>query len=132
MVRQESAFEAFVSSSAGARGLMQVMPATGDEIAAELDWPDYTSQDLYRPLVSLEFGAHYISKWQANLEGDIFAALAAYNGGPGNAIELKKLAPNDPDLFVEIIPFELSETRTYIQRIYELFVLYRRVYDRSP
>ena len=131
VIRQESAFEGFVRSTAGARGLMQVVPATGEELANELRWPaDYRDEDLYRPIVSVRFGAHYLAKWRDHLEGDLYAALAAYNGGPGNAIEWHKLAPNDPDLFLEIVRFE--ETRKYIRGVYEIFSLYRRIYDRTP
>jgi len=110
---------------------MQVLPATGEELANELRWPaDYRDEDLYRPIVSVRFGAHYLAKWRDHLEGDLYAALAAYNGGPGNAIEWHKLAPNDPDLFLEIVRFE--ETRKYIRGVYEIFSLYRRIYDRTP
>jgi peptidoglycan lytic transglycosylase len=131
VIRQESAFEGFVRSTAGARGLMQVVPATGQELANELRWPaNYHDEDLYRPIVSIRFGAHYLAKWRDHLDGDLYAALAAYNGGPGNAIEWQKLAPNDPDLFLEIVRFE--ETRKYIRGVYEIFSLYRRIYDRTP
>ena len=131
VVRQESAFEGFVHSTAGARGLMQVLPATGQEIASELGWPPgYSDEDLYRPLVSIRLGAHYLAKWRDHLQGDLFAALAAYNGGPGNAIEWQKLAPNDPDLFLEVVRYD--ETRRYIRGVYEIFSLYRRIYDRTP
>jgi len=131
VIRQESAFEGFVRSTAGARGLMQVVPATGQELANELRWPiNYRDEDLYRPIVSVRFGAHYLAKWRDHLDGDLYAALAAYNGGPGNAIEWHKLAPNDPDLFLEIVRFE--ETRKYIRGVYEIFSLYRRIYDRTP
>ncbi|HSF80198.1 MAG TPA: tetratricopeptide repeat protein [Anaerolineales bacterium] len=130
VIRQESAFEGFVRSSAGARGLMQIIPATGEEIASRLDWPeDYTSEDLYRPIVSLRFGADYLATWRDYFDGDMYAALAAYNGGPGNAIEWKKLAANDLDLFVEVIRFE--ETRNYLHSIYEIFTIYRRIYERA-
>jgi soluble lytic murein transglycosylase len=131
IIRQESAFESFASSSADARGLMQIVPDTGSELATELDWPDnYTENDLYRPMVSLVFGTHYLSKWREYFGGDMYAALAAYNGGPGNAIEWKNLAPDDPDLFLEVIRFD--ETRAYIRGIYEIFNIYRRIYDRTP
>ena len=131
IVRQESAFESFASSSANARGLMQIVPATGSELATELDWPEnYSNSDLYRPNVSLAFGTHYLAKWRDYFGGDLYAALAAYNGGPGNAIEWKKLAQDDPDLFLEVIRFD--ETRDYIRRIYEIFNIYRRIYDRTP
>jgi soluble lytic murein transglycosylase len=131
VVRQESAFEGFVRSSAGARGLMQIIPATGDEIAKALGWPNnYTENDLYRPAVSIEFGAYYLAKWRDYFKGDLMAALAAYNGGPGNAMNWLKLANGDPDLFLEVIRFE--ETRNYLRGVYEIFCLYRRIYNRTP
>ena len=131
VMRQESLFEGFVSSSAGARGLMQIVPATGAEVAANAGWPeDYSAADLYRPLVSLNLGANYLNRQRAFLGGDIYAALAAYNGGPGNAAAWKDLVPPDPDLYLEVIRFE--ETRNYIRRIYENFNIYRELYDRTP
>jgi len=131
LVRQESAFEGFVRSSAGARGLMQIIPTTGKEIAGSLGWPPgYTDDDLYRPMVSVRMGTYYLAKWRDRFDGDLYAALAAYNGGPGNSAEWRKLAQDDPDLFLEVIRF--SETRNYIRGIYEIFCLYRRIYNRSP
>lgn len=131
VVRQESAFEGFVRSSAGARGLMQIIPATGEEIAKALSWPpDYSPNDLYRPQVSVEYGAYYLAKWRDYFDGDLMAALAAYNGGPGNAMNWHKQAKGDPDLFLEIIRF--AETRNYIRGVYEIFGLYRRIYNRTP
>jgi soluble lytic murein transglycosylase len=131
VIRQESLFEGFISSSASARGLMQIIPTTGQEIAANAGWPpDYQEADLYRPLVSLTLGTDYLNRQRAFLSGDLYAALAAYNGGPGNAATWQKLVPPDPDLFLEVIRFE--ETRNYIRRIAEIFSIYRRLYDRTP
>ena len=128
VIRQESLFEGFVKSTANAHGLMQVVPATGQQIATELNWPpNYDSTDLYRPNVSVRFGAYYLAKNRDLLGGNIFAALAAYNGGPGNAIAWNELAGNDPDLFVEVIRFQ--ETRDYIRLIYEIFGTYRAIYS---
>ncbi len=131
VVRQESAFEGFVRSSAGARGLMQIIPATGQEIAADIRWPEeYSDEDLYRPNVSVLYGSEYLSKWRDHFGGDLYAALAAYNGGPGNAIEWRNLAGGDQDLFLEIVRF--NETRNYIRGIYEIYSIYRRIYNRTP
>lgn len=131
VVRQESAFEGFVHSSAGARGLMQIIPSTGLEVASSLGWPtEYNDDDLYRPVVSILLGSHYLSKWRDRLNGDLFAALAAYNGGPGNAQAWQELAAGDPDLFLEIVRFE--ETRNYIRGVYEYYNIYRRIYARNP
>jgi soluble lytic murein transglycosylase len=131
LMRQESLFEGFVTSHAGARGLMQIIPSTGQEQANRVGWPpEYSSDDLYRPVVSVKLGADYLKRQLNFLGGDYYAALAAYNGGPGNSAAWKNLAPDDPDLFLEVIRFE--ETRNYIRSIYEVFNIYRRIYDRSP
>ena len=131
LVRQESLFEGFVHSTAGARGLMQIIPSTGLSIAQNMGWPlDYTADDLYRPVVSLNLGAHYLRANLDHFDGDLFAALAAYNSGPGNAEIWMNLAGGDPDLFLEIVRFE--ETRTYIRSIYENYIVYRSLYGSVP
>jgi len=130
VIRQESLFEGFIKSAAGARGLMQIVPGTGVEIASELGWPiPYDEDDLYRPDVSIRFGTHYLASNRRALEGDLYSALAAYNSGPGNAVIWKGLAGDDPDLFLEVVRFE--ETRTYIRSIYEIYVIYKRLYSAS-
>ncbi|NOY99876.1 MAG: tetratricopeptide repeat protein [Chloroflexi bacterium] len=131
VIRQESLFEGFVSSTAGARGLMQIIPSTGASIARNMGWPFYYKpSDLYRPLVSVTLGAHYLSSNRRLLDGDIYAALAAYNAGPGNALIWKDLGGDDPDLLLEVIRF--AETRRYIQYIYETYNIYRTLYGTAP
>jgi soluble lytic murein transglycosylase len=128
VIRQESLFEGFVRSSAGARGLMQIIPATGEQIAKDINWPQgYTEDDLYRPNVSIRFGTYYLDKNRDLLGGSVFGSLAAYNAGPGNALVWKELAGDDPDLFLEIIRFQ--ETRDYIRFIYEIYSTYRSIYS---
>jgi len=131
VIRQESFFEGFVESSAGARGLMQIMPTTGADIAYRKGWPpNYSVNDLYLPAINLRMGVDYLADQREYFDGDIFAALAAYNGGPGNAAIWLALAQGDADLFVEVIRFD--ETRNYLMGIYEVFSIYRRVYERVP
>jgi soluble lytic murein transglycosylase len=126
-VRQESLFEGFVTSYAGARGLMQVIPATGDLIAAQLGWPpDYESSDLYRPYVSVRFGTYYLAQQRVRFDGRDDVALAGYNGGPGNAELWLEAAGDDPDLFLELVAF--SETRDYIRLIKEQLTVYQALY----
>jgi soluble lytic murein transglycosylase len=104
VVRQESLFEGFVSSTANAHGLMQIVPATGEQIANELNWPPaFDSEDLFRPIVSVRFGAYYLAKNRDLFDGNLYAGLAAYNAGPGNAIVWNELAGKDPDLFLDFI-----------------------------
>jgi soluble lytic murein transglycosylase len=128
VVRQESLFEGFVRSTAGARGLMQIIPSTGANIARGLGWPvDFDTEDLYRPYVSIRLGSRYMEANQDLLDGDMYAALAAYNAGPGNAAAWKDLAGDDQDLLLEVVRFQ--ETRDYIRFIYEIYTIYRNLYS---
>lgn len=127
VVRQESLFEGFVRSTAGARGLMQIVPDTGADMASRLGWPlSYESDMLYRPLVSVKLGTYYLANNLVYLNGDMYGALAAYNAGPGNAIIWQGLAGGDPDLFLEVV--RPAETRNYIRGIYENYNIYRMLY----
>jgi len=130
LIRQESFYEGFISSSAGAIGVMQIMPATGDEISQNIKWPEnYTQNDLYIPSVNIRFGVSYLARMRELFNNDLFAALAAYNAGPGNVLNWEDQANNDPDLLLEIIPFE--ETRRYITNIYEFYHLYEHFYPKN-
>jgi soluble lytic murein transglycosylase len=127
IIRQESLFESFAESSAAAAGLMQVIPATGAEIQRELGWPqDFRTADLNKPYVSVRFGSYYLSKQRRLFDGNVPAMLAAYNGGPGNAIRWRKRGGDDPDAFVEAVSFE--ETRRYITAITVNRAVYARLY----
>ena len=130
VIRQESLFEGFATSGAGARGVMQIIPATGSEVATNLGWPpDFTAEDLYLPVISIRLGVHYMARQSDAFANDLFAALAAYNGGPGNASIWMSLANDDPDLFLEVI--RIQETRTYIMQIFEFYGLYERLYAKN-
>jgi soluble lytic murein transglycosylase len=126
LIRQESLFEGIATSSAFANGLMQIIPSTAVEIAHALQWPNYQISDLYRPLISIKFGVYYLARQRDYLEGDVIAAWAAYNGGPGNAKGWRDAANGDVDLFVENI--SLAETRLYIERLRENLAMYQRLY----
>ncbi len=127
VIRQESLFEGFVQSTADARGLMQIIPATGSSIATNLGISDFRPEDLYRPVISINFGANYLSRVGTFTGGDKYAVLAGYNAGPGNAAVWNELAGGDPDLFVEVVRF--AETRNYIRGIYEIYNIYCSLYN---
>ncbi len=130
-LRQESLFDPSIESAAGALGLMQIMPVTGQEIVSRLGWPkSYSQTDLLRADINLTLGLDYLADQRDSLGGDLYAALAAYNGGPGNAASWQSLSKGDPDLFVEIVRFD--ETRQYLKGIYEVFTIYSRLYARVP
>lgn len=126
LIRQESLFELSAESIAGARGLTQVMPATGEYVAQNSNFENFETGQLWLPYVSIKFGVWYLKQQLEIFEGNQFAALAAYNAGPGNVSEWIKTS-NDLDIFVESIPF--WESRTYIRRIYVNLAAYRRLYN---
>ncbi|MFN3741079.1 MAG: tetratricopeptide repeat protein [Anaerolineales bacterium] len=127
LVRQESLFRPSARSSAGAHGLMQIVPSTADSLARQIGWPaNFTADDLARPIVNLRLGVHYLASQRNYFGGDIYSALAAYNAGPGNALGWSRIAEGDNDLLVEVIRFQ--ETRRYLRQIYEIYTIYRRLY----
>ncbi|MEW5989641.1 MAG: transglycosylase SLT domain-containing protein, partial [Chloroflexota bacterium] len=126
LVRQESLFESFATSSAAAQGLSQVIPDTGAYIALKLGWPDYVNEDLYKPYVGLAFGAYYLDEQLRAFAGNVYVALSAYNGGPGNAARWYGTAGDDLDLYLETVSF--AETRAYIERIYVGYAAYQTLY----
>ena len=127
LLRQESLFDPQATSWVGARGLAQVMPATGQGIAQGLGLADFSADDLYRPAVSVRFGALYLKERLDDMGGSVQAALSAYNGGLGNAQRWAGgSSVADPDLFTEGVDF--VETRGYIKAVYGFYAAYQRLY----
>jgi soluble lytic murein transglycosylase len=127
LMKQESLFNPRATSSASAKGLTQVIPSTGQEIARNLGLPQFETDDLYRPVVSIRFGAFYLARQLAFLAGNPLFALAAYNGGPGNALRwMGNDRQADQDLFVETIDYE--ETALYVRVVMENYGYYRLLY----
>ena len=127
LVRLESFFDPLAGSSAGALGLTQVIPATGDAIADDLGMADFEIEDLYRPALSLRFGAYYLSEQMAAFDGNVYQALAAFNAGPGIVARWQDAADDDVDRFVAEIEF--SQTRAYVQLVSENLARYRQIYQ---
>jgi soluble lytic murein transglycosylase len=129
LVRQESLFEPVAESYAGARGLGQVMPATGQGIANNLGMQGFDLDDLYRPSVSVKFGAYYLAVQLGRFDDHLLVALAAYNGGPGNTLRWLEAGGEDFDLFVEVIT--AAQSRLYLQRVYQHYLVYEDLYRNS-
>lgn len=126
VVREESRFEPGVGSSAGAVGLTQVMPETGQHLAGQLGLADFAVEDLKKPAVALDLGAYFLGRQIADYDGRLAPALAAYNAGPGNALRWWREAGGDEDLFVEIIDF--PETSRYVKNVLASRAMYGRLY----
>lgn len=127
MIRQESAFDRHARSRAGARGLMQLMPATGREVARRIGLP-FSYLDLEDPAFNTRLGTHYFRQVLDLFDGNVELALAGYNGGPYRIQRLWRQADQrEMDLFLEALPVE--ESRTYVKRILVLADTYRWLYQ---
>ncbi len=127
VIRQESRFNPKATSSAGARGLMQLMPATASYVARGTGYNVNDRDTLYEPGVNLSLGQKYIQMLLGNggVDGDLFKLATAWNGGPGNLQNWHGRVNhmNDPLLFIESIP--AGETRNFIERVLANLWIYR-------
>ncbi len=109
------------TSSAGARGLMQITPEAAKEIERDSDGTTFELKDLGDPEINIRYGTFYLRELLDRYDGDEVAALAAYNAGPGNADKW-----GGSSLTVESIPF--PETRAYVEEVLEKRDEYRQEY----
>ena len=127
VTRQESRFNAYAKSHAGARGLMQLMPATASSISGTRAYRYSRRNDLYEPALNLSLGQKYLQRLLASddISGNLFLMAAAYNGGSGNLRKWMRETDyaDDPLLFIESIP--APETRDFIERVLTNLWIYR-------
>ena len=126
VMREESAFAPTALSRAGARGLMQLMPATATRVAAETNFP--SSPDVDTPGPNIALGTRYLAQLLEEFGGDLALTLAAYNAGPHNVRRWLKNhhAIRDSEVFVEEIPY--PETQRYVKRVLASYDRYRALY----
>ncbi len=127
MIRQESAFDAAAKSRAGARGLMQLMPTTGRELARRLGLP-FSTGKLTEPDYSVRLGTAYFRQVLGMFDHNEELALAGYNAGPYRIKRLWRDAGSDPELDTFLEGLNLDETRTYVKRVLLFADGYRRLY----
>ena len=127
LIRQESRFNAQAKSPAGARGVMQLMPATASFISGDGRYRKSHKSKLFDPATNIELGQSYILHLAAQPEiaDNLFYMVAAYNGGPGNLNKWRRSQAQDDDplLFVETLPSR--ETRGFIRSVFTNFWAYR-------
>lgn len=130
LIRQESAFEPSALSPAGARGLTQVLPSTAAGIVHELGIAKWNPDSLFTPATSLLLGSAELARRLTQYHGQLFFTLAGYNAGDGAVQEWRThWASDDPDLFVERIPYD--ETAAYVRSVYTNYRLYQALYQPS-
>ncbi len=128
VIRTESNFDALAESQKGARGLMQVTPATGEWIAEKLGIKSYDNDMLYDPETNIRLGCWYIKHLAGLYRGDFVLIFAAYNGGRGNVDKwLKNESLSRDGKTLEVIPFK--ETENFVNRIKRNYMIYRELYS---
>lgn len=125
LVRQESRFIADAKSSAGASGLMQLLPSTARRIAGKIGMKGYNTSRLGHPEVNAALGAYYLRHVLDLFGGNTVLAAAAYNAGPGRARRWCNAKPLEGAIYVETIPF--AETRRYVKKVMANTVYYAAV-----
>lgn len=123
VVRQESAFVADARSSAGALGLMQLMPATGKLTGRKLNIPIRNNRAILNIENNLRLGAGYLKEVLGRNKGNQVLATASYNAGPNRVSSWMPPRSMEADIWVELIPY--SETRDYVKNV----MSYTTVYD---
>jgi hypothetical protein len=127
IMREESYFDRWVISRAGAMGVVQLMPGTACDVARWHGLPYLENDDFFDPAASLPYGALYIDRQQENFSGENPLFLAAYNAGPGNAtrwVDMHGWNPADPELYIEQITYR--ETRMYVKKVQRSAWIYER------
>jgi soluble lytic murein transglycosylase len=112
------------TSSAGARGLMQITPEAANEIERRSGGTTFKLKDLGDPEINIRYGTYLLRELLDRYDGDVVAALAAYNAGPGNVDKW-----GGSDLSIEGIPF--PETRAYVEEVLDKQRAYRDKYPRE-
>jgi soluble lytic murein transglycosylase len=132
LIRQESRFIADIRSSAGAMGLMQVMPATARYVAKRIGMSDYAPARITEVDVNLKLGVNYLRLVYDDLDTHPVLATAAYNAGPSRprAWRSTLTRPVEGAIFAETIPF--NETRDYVKRVMTNAAVYAAQFDAAP
>ncbi len=128
ITRQESNFDPYLRSGAGARGMMQLMPGTAKILAHRMG-VSYSPGQLDEPEYNMRLGSTYLGQLVSQFSGSYVMAIAGYNAGPGRPSQWSSFCGDprggatDPVDFIECIPF--SETRNYVMRVMENVQMYR-------
>jgi soluble lytic murein transglycosylase len=130
VIYQESRFRPR-ESSAGAQGLMQILPATADFIAGRTGGVKFTHSDLATPQVNISYGAYYLKYLIDRYDGDILTALAAYNAGEGRVDQWLKESGKSGGKIDDADEIPFPETREYVKNVLKARDEYKQEYARE-
>jgi len=126
VMREESGYRPEVVSISGARGLLQIMPETGERLAQREALADFSPDDLFLPAVNIRLGSSYLEQLMTRFDGRKSAAIASYNAGAEAASRWLAEGPSEDDEWVEAIPYD--QTREYVKRVLRSLHVYRALY----
>ena len=130
IMRQESRFRPDVKSNAAARGLMQFISTTADQIAGELNRSTFSQDELYNPPTAILFGSQYLSKLFKIFPNQPAAVAASYNGGEDNIARWMARAKSDnPNRYVPEIIF--TQSKDYVYKVLAAYRVYQTIYDEN-
>jgi soluble lytic murein transglycosylase len=128
IARQESRFQTDAKSVAAARGMMQFIASTANEIAAQLNVQNFRQDDLYNPDTAILFGSQYLANLFQQFPDQPQAVAGSYNGGADNLARwIARSRANEADRYVPEIGF--TQTRDYVYKVMANFWTYQRLYD---
>ena len=130
LMRQESRFVTLAKSSAGASGLMQIMPATARWLAGKLGMKDYRRSMVRQTETNLILGTYYMKTILAWFDNSPVLASAAYNAGPSRARQWRGDRNLEGAIYAETIPFD--ETRDYVKKVMSNTVYYAQLFGQPP
>ena len=119
------------TSHAGAKGLMQLLPSTADDIARKSGGTAFVQGDLANPQVNISYGSFYLRYLMQRYGGNDVLAIAAYNAGEGRVDQWIFAARNDGEKFDHARHIPFPETRHYVQQVLEMRGKYRSQYGRE-
>jgi TolA-binding protein len=126
MIREESRFNSWNESAAGARGLMQIIFSTAEWIAQKINIIDFNDEMLFSPKVNINLGCWYINYLKEKFSNDYILMISGYNAGPGITDKwLEIYDQSDLDNFVENIPY--AETREHIKKVMKSYQMYKKL-----
>jgi len=130
IIRQESLYRADAASSAGALGLMQLLPSTAKTTARRAGLAEPTRTSLLQPSTNVPLGSSFLRSLLDRAGGQWPLAIAGYNAGPGAARRWLASTPVETDMWVENIPY--NETRAYVQRVHWHSLVFEWLAERKP
>lgn len=130
LMRQESRFVAGARSSAGAKGLMQIMPRTAQWVARKIGLTGFRPASLGDMDTNVKLGTHYLKMVLESLDNQPVLAAAAYNAGPSRARKWRAGRPLEGAIYAETIPF--TETRDYVKKVMSNAVYYAALFGEKP